>query len=202
MRAQMGASPRLLLAGMLVACSPEPSSQPNKESPGEKTDVEADRAAVLGTFEAYRGALLAKDGKRSLALVDRGTIDTYEQLLGQVRTVDRAGLERLDWSGKMSVLLARHEFDAAALAGMTGASMFMTGVERGWIDAGGVRDIKVARVEVAGEVAWLSLAQAPGVPMFHFVKQAGDWKIELDKTWQWSSRSCKRRSTSPARRMR
>lgn len=164
----MPISRRLVLAVLLssVACAPAPPP---------------DELEVRERFEAYRAAVLARDGKRASELVDRRTIEAYQTYLELARTVDRAGLLGLDWMGKMMVLRVRHEFDAGAIAAMTGLSLFIAGVEHGWISDASVRSIEVADVDVSGTNAAISVVQQPGVPVFHFIKEADGWKLVMWK---------------------
>jgi len=143
----------------------------------------SDDEAVRQRFAAYCEAVLARDGKKALGLVDRRTIELYGEYLGLARTVDRAGLLRLDWMGKMVVLRIRHEFDAPAIAAMTGESLFVAGVEHGWISDASVRGMQVAQVTVNGASAGISLVQAPSVPVLHFIKEPPGWQLSLWKTF-------------------
>jgi hypothetical protein len=158
-----------------VAATPRPSS-----TVAESTQNEA---AVRDAFEAYRAAALARDGKRARALLDRKTVETYQEYLTLARTVDRAGLKRLDWMGKFMVLRLRHEFDRKTLDAMTGDSLLVLSIERGWISDASVREAKIGEVRLDGARANMSLAQQPKTPIFFFVQEPDGWKFSLWKTF-------------------
>ena len=142
---------------------------------------EAEQEAVIAAFAAYYDAMQDRDGARTREFVDRGTIDAYQKYLEHTRTVDRAGLAGLDWMSRTTVVLARHEFDAAALAAMTGEALFVHAVESAWINSGAMRDIEIVTVDIEDDCAGISVAQMPGVPVFFFVKEQGAWKFAFWK---------------------
>jgi hypothetical protein len=158
-------------------------AEPAPAEPAPSKAATQDEAGVHAAFEAYRAAILARDGKSAVTLVDRKTIETYQQYLDLARTVDRAGLRRLDWMGKFMVLRLRHEFDRQALAALTGESLFVVSIERGWISDTAVRASRAANVTLDGPRAGLSLTERPDVPVFFFAWETDVWKFSLWKTF-------------------
>jgi hypothetical protein len=158
-----------------AAATPRPSS-----TAAESTQNEA---AVREAFDAYRAAVLVRDGKRARALLDRKTVETYQEYITLARTVDRAGLKRLDWMGKLMVLRLRHEFDRKTLDTMTGESLLVLSIERGLISDASVREAKIGEVRIDGLRANISLVQQPKMPIFFFVQEPDGWKFSLWKSF-------------------
>jgi hypothetical protein len=181
----MRAARHCLLVGLVAwpACSPETTPAAAAEPTQTEDKFAADAAAVRVVFRDYRDALLRREGKRVRSFVDDPTIALYQGYLEQARTADRAALERMDWMGKMVVLFLRFELDTHPIETLDGEAVFVMGVDRGWIDAEGVRSFRAADVNVDpdGLHAGLSVTQHPGVPLFDFVKQADGWKLALWK---------------------
>jgi hypothetical protein len=143
----------------------------------------AEDEAVLQVFEDYRAALLRVDGAAAVDLVDAGTIDWYEDVLALALSASRSELNRLDALQKFMVLRLRLDLTKADLEALTGRSLFVYAVNNGWILGEEAKSMQLGRVEVqegAGE-AWVSVEQAPDMPLFFLVKQDGHWRIAL---WQ------------------
>lgn len=141
-----------------------------------------DEAGARAVYEAYRAAMLARDGRRALSLVDRRTIEAYERYVELALTVDRAGLTRLGWTAKFMVLRIRHGFDRRALEAMTGASLFILAIERGWYADAGVADVEIAAVRIAGLHADITYTVEPDVPVHFLAWEPGGWRLALWKT--------------------
>jgi hypothetical protein len=146
-----------------------------------------DEMAILSTFEDYRSALLAADGQGALELVDSMTVQWYTDILADALTMPREKLDDLTFFEKYMVLRIRHGLSQEALEAMTGQELFVTAVAQGWIDSSSLEDIQLGRTQVQADEAdeaWLSLEQAPDVPVFHFVKENEQWKFALCRTFE------------------
>jgi len=173
----------LVLVGCASApATPRPTRTP-RPSPTVTPTLDAEDGDVLQVFEDYRAALLQVDGAAAVDLVDAGTIDWYEDTLGLALSASRSELNRLDALQKFMVLRLRLDLAKADLEALTGRSLFVYAVDHGWILSEEAESMRLGRVEVqedAGE-AWVSIEQAPDMPLFYMVKQDGHWRIAL---WQ------------------
>ncbi|HJQ38429.1 MAG TPA: hypothetical protein VKB93_14925 [Thermoanaerobaculia bacterium] len=136
-------------------------------------------AAVRKVFSEYRTALLDGNGAAAADLVTSGTIAYYDEARQLAMSLPRAKLAELDFLSKLMVLRLRHEFTNAQLAALTGRELLAIGVKNGWISKSSVANSELAEVKVDGAKATASLTVAPQIPLFHFQKESGKWKLDL-----------------------
>jgi len=110
-----------------------------------------DESAVRQTFEAYTSALVGKDGKAALALVDEATITYNAGLLRHARSSDKKVLDGLPMVDRLAVLRIRHEVPGAKLAKMKARELFRWGVEHGWSDAWKLDKAKIEAVSLSAD---------------------------------------------------
>ncbi len=173
----------LLVGGCPVGCDASSTTNAAGSAPasGSSQDNAQAEKGVRAAFEAYRAAVLARDGQAATATVDRKTIELYETYLTYARTADRKELKQLDLMAKFIVLRIRHEFDAQALSKLTGVTLFAHGVTQGWVSDAQLRNAKITRVKIRGPWASVYVEQAPTVPVFHFSKDGSRWKFAIWK---------------------
>lgn len=104
---------------------------------------------------------------------------------------NREALLQLDIAAKFMVLRLRHELDGGTLAEVTGRALFRHSVEKGWTSDAQVRNAVLARVQIDGAWANISVEQAPTVPVFLFAREAGTWKMALWKTMALAEQALK-----------
>ena len=112
---------------------------------------------MRAAFDRYRNALLNRNGSQAADLVDRRTIDQYEEYVGLARTVDRKGPRNQELLAKLVVLRLRHDFDATSLATLSGRKLFETSVEKGWIADSQLESTVLGKVTVDGGQASVSI---------------------------------------------
>jgi len=142
-------------------------------------DSAADAASIRKTFGDYQKALLDGDGAKAAEVVSARTIAYYDDALTQALSTPREKLAKLDIITKLMVLRLRHEFDKARLTGMSGRELLVFAVDKGWISKSSVASFEGLEIEVDGPKASAEVAAFPGVPLFHFVKEGGQWKLDL-----------------------
>jgi hypothetical protein len=169
-RALLVAVSLLALAVNVPAVTPLPRPQ------GPATDTNA----VEKAFLQYRDALLEGDGAKAAELVDARTITHYGEIVSHALKTPRQELSRLDFISKFMVLRTRHEFSKSRIEKMTGRELFIIGVENGWISKSTVSNTKrLTEIKVDLNRASASIPLAPGIPVFHFLNESGQWKLNL-----------------------
>ncbi|MBA3532478.1 MAG: hypothetical protein H0T73_11195 [Ardenticatenales bacterium] len=170
-------APRTLPATWTPA--PSPTTLPTN-TPEPTPTLSPDIAVIEGVFGAYRSALLAEDGEAARNLVGRQTIAWYEEVLAYALVLPREELERLPFLKRLTVLIMRHNIPQETLLTHTGESIFELAVNEGWIGRETVEQVRLAKVTVNGDVGLATSNQAPdGPPVVHFIRENGEWKLNL-----------------------
>lgn len=147
-------------------------------------------AAVRATFEAYRQALLAGDGERAAALVDRPTGDYYRDLKELVLDGSEEEVRGRTFVDRFLVVAFRHQFDADELAGMGLADVIVRAMQIGWINSASIEQLALGPVRIEGDEAFAAArtrasledpALGGGVDEleYRFVKEDGSWKFRF-----------------------
>lgn len=179
---------RIVSAGLAwAACLGCQSSTAPVPAPTEVTAVqpapppseESDREGVLRAYEAYRNALLRRDGKLALRFVDQKSLDLYEDFRQHALKLKKDQLQRLDLLDKLVVLRLRHEFTRKEIEAFSAADVLRIGVERGWTSA---PLAEADQVVVEGVTARIAPKNTKGTFSVFLSKVKGEWRIELWKT--------------------
>jgi hypothetical protein len=145
----------------------------------------ADQASIRRVFAGYREALSGGDGAKAADLVSGRTIAYYGGIVSHVLNAPREKLAGLDFISKFMVLRIRHEFRKAAIEKMNGRQLLILGVDRGWISKSSVANVaQLAEIRVSQHTASASIAQAPEFPLFHFLNESGQWKLDLVSSFE------------------
>ncbi len=181
-----------------IQAVPPPTTPPTIPAPGPATarvtgaeggDAEVE-AAVRATFEAYRQALLAGDGERAAALVDRTTDEYYRDLKRLVLDGTEQDVRQRTFVDRFLVVAFRHQFDAAELTGMELADVIVRAMEIGWINSAAIEQLAVGSVRIEGDEAWAAArtrasledpALGGGIDEleYRFVREDGIWKFRF-----------------------
>lgn len=141
----------------------------------------ADEAAVRAAFEAYRAALLARDGDAALLHVSESTFEYYGEMqrLALYATAEEVRARPLP--DQLYVLMLRTRIPAERLRGMTSRELFAHGVAQGWIGEESTRSMRVGRIYVDGVTASAPVLQEgrPSPLQLQFVRQDGAWKWDM-----------------------
>jgi hypothetical protein len=154
-------------------------------------DQAAEVVAVKQVFSAYKTALLEGNGSAAADVVNGGTIQYYSDILEHVLHTPRAKLGELDLISKFMVLRIRHELTKPEIEKLTGRELFVLGVNKGWISKATVAEIELIEIKVREKDASGSIAVAPQLPVFHFRKESGVWKLNLLASFELGNRAIK-----------
>lgn len=161
--------------GVPTTALPEPDA-----APPSTVDPAADRAAALAAWEAYRAAILAKDGAAAARVVSEGTFAQYAATLDRALTMNRTLLSREDTFDVLMVLAVRSQFNAAEIEGLDGRQFFELGVNEGLIAESTVQGLVFDGVVVTGDEARLTTSNADQAARgMHMRREAGAWKVDL-----------------------
>ncbi len=173
-----------VLAAVLILAAAPLAAQPPTPDAGDA------EAAVRATFEAYRQALIAGDGERAAALVDRETGDYYRELKRLVLDGGEDEVRQRTFVDRFLIVAFRHQFDAAELTGMDLADVIARAMEIGWINGAAIEQLAVGEVRIEGDEAFAAArtrasledpALGGGVDEleYRFVNESGMWKFRF-----------------------
>jgi hypothetical protein len=155
--------------------------------PDADAPAHPDEAGVRAAFEAYRAALLARDGQAALPHVAAAVFEYYGdvQRLALYAMADEVRARPLH--DQMFVLLLRHRLAPQRLRDMTPRELFAYGVDQGWIGEESTRRQQIDRVWVHGNMANVTINQGgrPSPLDYSFVRQEGAWKWDMLGVIQW-----------------
>ena len=175
--------PKVVAAALVLVAAPL-SAQPTTPASGDA------EAAVRATFEAYREALIAGDGERAAALVDRETGDYYRELKRLVLDGDEEEVRQRTFVDRFLIVAFRHQFEAAELTGMGLADVIGRAMEIGWINGAAIEQLAVGEVRIEGDEAFAAArtrasledpALGGGIDEleYRFVNEGGSWKFRF-----------------------
>ncbi|HEV7764872.1 MAG TPA: hypothetical protein VGQ76_07730 [Thermoanaerobaculia bacterium] len=156
-------------------------------------DQSAERA-IHTVFAQYKDALLQGDGAKAAGVVSTRTIVFYDGIVTHALKTPRTELNELDFISKFMVLRIRHEFTKSELSEMTGRKLLERGVDRGWISKSSVANIdRLVNLEVDSSKASAAIPSAPGIAAFHFLKESGEWKLDLAASFALANAAMKQK---------
>ena len=178
-------SSAILALSLALAASAQPKDQPT------------DAQAIQAVFAQYKEALLQGDGAKAADIVSARTIAFYDGIVTHTLNTPREKLVGLDFISKFMVLRIRHEFTKAEISEMTGRKLLETGVNKGWISKASVANIEqLVEIKVDASEASAAMAAFPGVPAFHFLKESGQWKLDLVGSFALANAAMKQEITN------
>jgi hypothetical protein len=174
----------LLGLATLISCGQSQDSRvaTPANTAGEPVTSGRDVDDVREGFEAYRSALMDRDGQAAADAVTATTIAKYQEYRDLALTGDESTVKALSIVHRLTVLIVRHRTDVAALKVMDGRALLAHGVEQGWVSQNSVVRLKLGEVTVLGDSASAE-ATSGGQPAgrFLFAKEQGRWKLDLAK---------------------
>lgn len=149
--------------------------------------VNPEETAIRAAFEAYRTALLARDGEGALPHISQSVLEYYGYVRELALYAGAAEVRARPLSDQLFVLLLRHRIPSARLRGMTAREVFAHAVAQGWISDEQARTQRLGRIGVLGNMAFAEMlvgGQRSPVDL-HFVRQDGAWKWDMLGVLQW-----------------
>lgn len=137
---------------------------------------------VKKSFDTYKTAILAANGKAAAAVVTQGSRDYFRKLADQALTLDREGMHALSLSDRLYAMLLRHSLDPARLEAMSGEEVVSYAVDEGWIGREGAEQLQLGNYKVDGDTASGTILRPDGgATSFKmvFVKENGHWLLDL-----------------------
>lgn len=166
------------------------------DAPAKPKDQTADALAIETVFSQYKDALLKSDGPAAASVLSARTIAFYDGIVHHALNTSRAKLGELDFISKLMVARIRLEFTREQISRMTGRELLMIGVNNGWISKSSVANIdRLVEIKVASSEATASMPIAPGVPAFRFLKESGQWKLDLVASFDLANAAMKQEIT-------
>jgi hypothetical protein len=178
--------PVALVAAALAGCSnspPPPPPPPAATTPATPSPTPTptinDEPAVRATFEAYRQALLLRDGKAAAALLSNETVNYYRGIAELAGTGGPDQIKARPLVDRLTIVMLRVLRPPAELAAQDGRALFQYAVEVGLVDSTSIKDNALGRVRITGDLALAQVVVA-GQPLpvdYAFVRSGVDWKL-------------------------
>jgi hypothetical protein len=159
------------LALLLAACAAQPQT---REASPER--------AVEDTFEAYRTALLARDGATAADLVTAETWAYYREMGDVALTADEAELRNMDFVDRLTGLLFRHALTVEDLQALSGEELVAVSIDHGWISRDRTAGLTLVNYTIEGDTATAYSRGRDGKPTkskMTFYQERGAWRIHL-----------------------
>lgn len=141
---------------------------------------------VRAAFEAYRRALVGRDGAAAVAAVTGGTVAFFDECRRAALTMPRAQLESRDVIFRYTVFELRSRPDAARLRTMSGRDVFVRAVAEGQVGAN-IATLQAGDVEVDGDRATIELRAPGGTMPVTFRKEGSSWRLDIVELVRQSS---------------
>jgi hypothetical protein len=153
--------------------------------PASALESEGDERAVRETFEAYKQALLQRQGARASALVDRATWDYWGELRRLALSGSEEELRQRPFIERLLVVSLRHELSVEELRQMDLEAMLGRAIEAGWIAPASIAQLEMGEVRLEGDRAsGQALTRTFGDPpslqpveglRYEFVREEDEW---------------------------
>ncbi len=143
--------------------------------------VDPEEAAIRAAFEAYRAALLARDGEGALPHVSQAVVEYYGNVQQLALYAGAAEVRARPLSDQLFVLMLRQRIAPERLRGMAAGEVFAHGVAQGWISDESARTQQLGRVGVMGNMAIAEtlVRGRPSPVRLHFVRTDGAWRWDM-----------------------
>ena len=134
---------------------------------------------MRATFEAYRQAILMRDGKSAAALLSNETVNYYRTIAELAGTGGPDQIKPRPLVDRLTIVMLRVLRHPVELAKLDGRSLFQYAVEVGLIDSQSIQGNALGRVRITGDLA-LAQVVVQGQPLpvdYAFVRSGPDWKL-------------------------
>ena len=140
-----------------------------------------DLKLVKDTFNNYKKAILASDGKEAAKWVDKKTFAYYGKMLAMTLKADSAEVAVLPLMDRLTVLSLRHRVPMKDIAALDGKQLFIYSIDQGMVGRNSVANVEIGEVVLNGNSASGQLvASGEESPLyFKFNKEDGQWKLDL-----------------------
>ncbi|MBI1742490.1 hypothetical protein HYR54_05415 [Candidatus Acetothermia bacterium] len=141
-------------------------------------------AAVRASFNSYKAALKAHDGKAAVTFVDKNTLNYYDKMLDLALRGTRESVLELSILDKLMVLTIRHNLPLELVKQMSSKSFFVYSVKEGLIaDNSTINGLRIEHIMVSGTTAsgdaTTTGGKVPPNTKWIFHKEDGHWKLDL-----------------------
>ena len=148
-----------------------------------------EKALVEKCFSSYKTSILNEKGSEAVNFVTQGTIDQYSEFIDWCKHYDKAQIEGLSLMNRFMVILIKHRAPKEKILSSDGKELFIYAVNQGWVGKDGVMKADIADVSITADRATAGLlvngVKAPF--SYHFIKEGGEWRLNLVKVMQDSN---------------
>jgi hypothetical protein len=145
-------------------------------------------------FDNYKSAIINGNGEEAVKYMDSRTIKYYSDILEHVKTSDSAAVENLNVLDKITVLSIRHRAPREDILNFDGKALVIFAFNSGMIGKNSVEKYSISSVAIDSSFAKAHfMANGNPTPFyFHFHKEEGKWKIDLNSLYPISEKTFKR----------
>jgi hypothetical protein len=144
-----------------------------------------DVSAIRDLFNRYKTALLTGDGATAARLVDRETLQYFEEVKALTLTGAEEAVRQRPFVDRLLIVTMRHELPAADLEGMDLEGLLEHAVDAGWIGKQSIMGLGIGEITVDGDEATavaVTPTQSTGTEatselQYKFVRDQGEWRF-------------------------
>ena len=145
------------------------------------SNTKEDETSIKQTFDGYKAAILADQGKKAIEYLDKHTIDYYSRLLELTKKADSLEVDKLNVLDKLMVLIMRLKLNKDELKSMDSKGLLEYAINNGMIGKESVEQSSLGNIKVKndkGEAEYV--VGGKKTPLFiEFYKEAGGWKLDI-----------------------
>jgi hypothetical protein len=145
------------------------------------SSCQSNSSLIKACFHEYQLAILNHEGRKAVALIDKGTIDYYSRVLDKVKSLDSSQLEKESLVEKLEILKIRHIISRKDIPGMNGMTLLTTLIDRGITNNGGIDKYTLGKIIVKNDSANAEkISNNKKTPFrYLFSKEEGSWKLRM-----------------------
>ena len=147
--------------------------------------------AVQSVFSAYRSAILSDDGETAAALVNRATLEYYDETRRMALFADAGAVEEQSLVTQIQILTYRLRYPREILESLSPKQLMAYAVDQGWVGKSSVLKLQPGSVLAEGDVALMHIV-VDGKELdlgFRLEREAGAWHLNLLETLQIANAS-------------
>ena len=148
---------------------------------GGQVDSDAERAAAMNAFEAYKLAIMNDRGAVAAELLSIATADYYAEMRDLALYASSVELRGQSTMNLMQALILRHRVPLEKLRVLSGRDLLVHAIDQGWVGKNSVAPFNAQKAWVSGSTAVVDvLNERSGETLqMRFVEETGSWKLDL-----------------------
>lgn len=153
----------------------------------QQTALASDETEIRRSFEQYKKAIVAGEGKTACALLSKDSLKYYEDAKNAALKLDDADLRNQPVMQRFAAIRMRTQYTFKELKPLSPLRLCEIGVEKGWVDRAGTSANGLGKLEVSGDTAKGNMIfqgrelEDPRAPHHFFAREDKSWKMDIAK---------------------